>query len=196
MQLIPGPVKNLLFAGVASACVKLKWECPDINPQAVEKYIVCIRTKGERWMVVAIRKQCSVLIKGLKTRKRYSFAVLASSRKYTGMKFRHCTVTTKISKAAVTALCIATLVVAPGLTFLGGVTGVGMVAGAFLVVREYGKTIGNVTSVGTEEANYLGSVADSDEITLESFEDHDYFAEVESEQLQDLSESENESVAS
>ena len=183
LLLIPGPVTKLHFSGIASNRVKLKWELPDINPQAAEKYIVCIRTKGKNWMVVGIRRACSVVITGLKPKKRYCFAVLASNKKYTGMQFSHRSIETKISGAVAAVLTVSAVAAAPGLLFLtGGFTGAVLITSALLTILSYGTTVGAPTGDSSEEVKYLGG-SDSEEIALENFEDHDDFTDVESEEV-------------
>ena len=176
LLLIPGPVTKLNFGGIASNRVKLKWELPDINPQAAEKYIVCIRTKGKNWMVVGIRRvvrrECSIIVTGLKPWKTYIFAVLAGNKKYMGMKFRCRLVQTKISRAAAVALFVPALFVGHGASF---------------VLSQYSRTVGNPTGNSWEEVKYLGELpgAENEEIPLEDFQDHDVFTDAESEQLQE-----------
>ena len=177
LLLIPGPVTKLHFSGIASNRVKLYWELPDINPQAAEKCIVCIRTKGKNWMVVGIRRvvgrECSIIITGLKPWKTYVFAVLAGNRKYMGMKFSYRSVQTKISRAASLALTFPAM-------WAGGVAGI-------IILASYSNTAGDPTGDSWEEVKYLGELpgADNEEISLEDFQDHDVFTDAESEQLQE-----------
>ena len=88
LSLIPGPVCNLKVVGASSDRVKLKWELPEVNAAAVEKYVVMIKSKGKDWEEVASQKKGkrSSLITGLQSSTWYCFAVLASNAKYTGGK--------------------------------------------------------------------------------------------------------------
>ena len=93
LSLIPGPVKSLRVVGASSDRVKLRWEPPEVNAAAVEKYVVMIKSKGKDWEEVASQDKLvqhhlkiwnSSLITGLLSSTWYCFAVLASNEKYTG----------------------------------------------------------------------------------------------------------------
>ena len=85
LSLIPGPVKSLRPSASAAASdrIKLRWEPPEVNAAAVEKYVVMIKSKGKDWEEVAtLKKNCS-LITGLQSSTWYCFTVLAQGQKYT-----------------------------------------------------------------------------------------------------------------
>ena len=93
LSLIPGPVRSLRVVGASSDRVKLRWEPPEVNAAAVEKYVVMIKSKGKDWEEVASQDKLvqhhlkiwnSSLITGLLSSTWYCFAVLASNEKYTG----------------------------------------------------------------------------------------------------------------
>ena len=84
LSLIPGPVQSLRVVGASADCVKLRWEPPEVNAEAIEKYVVMIKSKGKDWEEMASQKKRSTLITGLESSTWYCFAVLASNEKYTG----------------------------------------------------------------------------------------------------------------
>ena len=83
-SLIPGPVQSLKVVGADSDRVKLKWDRPEVNAAAVEKYVVMIKSKGKDWEEVGIRNGRSTLVTGLQSSTWYCFMVLARNSKYTG----------------------------------------------------------------------------------------------------------------
>ena len=65
---IPGQPQNVEIIGRSSDRVKLSWEPPEHNPEAVEEYVVYKRIKGGEWEEAVRTKKTKALVKGLKSR--------------------------------------------------------------------------------------------------------------------------------
>ena len=115
LSLIPGLVKSLKVVGADSTRVKLRWEPPEVNAAAVEKYVVMIKSKGKDWEEVASRKKgkCSSFITGLQSSTWYCFAVLGKGQKYTGQQISLVKAKTGISQAAHKALHVTSTLSGP-----------------------------------------------------------------------------------
>ena len=79
LKMIPGSPQDVRVVGTGSDRIKLSWEPPEINPQAVEVYVVWKRAKGGTWEEVKRTKKTKALIVGLKSHTDYEFRVLATN---------------------------------------------------------------------------------------------------------------------
>ena len=79
LKMIPGSPQDVEVVGTGSDRIKLSWEPPEINPQAVEVYVVWKRAKGGAWEEVKRTKKTKALIVGLKSLKKYEFKVIATN---------------------------------------------------------------------------------------------------------------------
>ena len=117
LLLIPGQVLDLKIVGVSRDRVKLRWKRPEINPCAVEWYIIMIKSRGKKWEMVSTRKGYSALVTGLESSKWYCIAVFAGNSKYCGGKGLCIKFKTNMSQVAegvlLTAATIANPVVYP-----------------------------------------------------------------------------------
>ena len=74
LKKIPGRPWNVRVIGWGSDRVKLSWDPPVHNPQAVEEYVVYKRVEGgEIWEEAVRTKKTKVLVKGLKSRSKLEF---------------------------------------------------------------------------------------------------------------------------
>ena len=74
LKKIPGRPWNVRVIGWGSDRVKLSWDPPAHNPQAVEEYVVYKRIEGgENWEEAVRTKNTKVLVKGLKSRSKLEF---------------------------------------------------------------------------------------------------------------------------
>ena len=71
---IPGPPHSIEVIGKGPDRVKLIWQPPHINPEAVEKYAVSIKA-GVEWKKIKETKKRKCLIDGLKPDREYQFQV-------------------------------------------------------------------------------------------------------------------------
>ena len=108
LSLIPGPVRDLKVVGADSNRMKLRWEPPEVNAAAVEKYMAMIKSKGKNWAEVASQKKGkrSSLITGLQSNTWYCFTVLAKGQKYTGNQVSLVKAKTGISDGALGAAAV------------------------------------------------------------------------------------------
>ena len=79
LKMIPGSPQRVRVVGTGSDRIKLSWKPPEINPQAVEVYVVWKRAEGGTWEEVKRTKKTKALIVGLKSHKKYEFRVLATN---------------------------------------------------------------------------------------------------------------------
>ena len=80
---IPGPPHSIEIVGKGPDRVKLIWQPPHINPEAVEKYAVSMKA-GKEWKKIKETKKTKCLITGLKSDSEYQFQV-----KPTNTEFKH-----------------------------------------------------------------------------------------------------------
>ena len=67
LKKIPGQPQRVRVIGKASDKVKLSWDPPKHNPEAVEEYVVYKRIKGGEWEEAVRTKKTKALVKGLKS---------------------------------------------------------------------------------------------------------------------------------
>ena len=70
---IPGPPQNVRVVGKGSDRIKLSWDPPLENPEAVEGYVVYKRIEGGEWEEAVRTEKTRALVKGLVSRKSFSF---------------------------------------------------------------------------------------------------------------------------
>ena len=68
LKKIPGQPQNVEVIGRSSDRVKLSWDPPKHNPEAVEEYVVYKRIKDGEWEEAVRTKKTRALVKGLKSR--------------------------------------------------------------------------------------------------------------------------------
>lgn len=86
-QLVPGPAQNLHISSKRTdTAIKLRWEEPDVNPQAAHKYKVQMRLKKEiEWTnYETVSDKKSVKVEQLKTDTKYLFRVQSINNKEEG----------------------------------------------------------------------------------------------------------------
>ena len=79
LKMIPGRPHYVKVVGRGSDRIKLSWEPPEINPEAVEVYVVWKRAEDGAWEEVKRTKKTKALIVGLKSSKDYEFRVIATN---------------------------------------------------------------------------------------------------------------------
>ena len=198
LKRIPGPVTNMRFVGISDDRVKIRWECPTVNPQAAEQYMVRIRSKGKDWETSSIQKGLSALVTGLDTNTKYCLSVLAFNQKYIGKEYSYFQFKTQLSNAKKVSLVIAGSMAAVYLT--GPLGAIGAAIMAYQLDKKWAKKAGDITSDNLEEIDmhqgeaaggivennrYLEAPSDS-ETDFES----SHYIEVDNTQLQDLIDSE------
>ena len=67
LKKIPGQPRNVKVIGRSSDRVKLSWDPPEHNPEAVEEYVVYKRIKDGEWEEAVRTKKTRALVKGLKS---------------------------------------------------------------------------------------------------------------------------------
>ena len=70
---IPGPPQNVEVVGKGSDRIKLSWDPPLENPEAVEEYVVYKRIEGGEWEEAVRTEKTRALVKGLKSQTKYRF---------------------------------------------------------------------------------------------------------------------------
>ena len=70
---IPGPPRNLEVVGKSSDRIKLGWDPPLENPEAVEEYVVYKKIEGGEWEEALRTEKTRALVKGLKSHMKYFF---------------------------------------------------------------------------------------------------------------------------
>ena len=70
---IPGPPRNLEVVGRGSDRIKLSWDPPLENPEAVEEYVVYKRIEGGEWEEAVRTEKTRALVKGHKSQTKYAF---------------------------------------------------------------------------------------------------------------------------
>ena len=79
LKMIPGCPRNVKVVGKAGNRIKLKWNPPVHNKEAVEMYVVWKRLEGGVWEEATTTKLTCALVKGLMTGKTYDFKVTATN---------------------------------------------------------------------------------------------------------------------
>ena len=68
LKKIPSQPQNVEVIGKSSDRLKLSWDPPKHNPEAVEEYVVYKRIEGGEWEEAVRTKETKALVKGLKSR--------------------------------------------------------------------------------------------------------------------------------
>jgi hypothetical protein len=110
--MIPGSPQNVKVVGRGSDQIKLSWEPPEINPDAVEEYVVWKRIEGGEWEEVITTKKTKALVTGLKAHRKYEFNIIATNSLIKSLATSE-KCTTEFSKAVTASI--------------GGVLGIGVV---------------------------------------------------------------------
>ena len=79
LKKIPSHPQNVKVIGECSGCVKLSWDPPAHNSDAVEVYVVYKKSKGGEWEEAARTEKTKVLVMGIKSSTRYFFNVVATN---------------------------------------------------------------------------------------------------------------------
>ena len=94
---LPGEPSDLKVIGVGHNMVKLSWDPPVINPQAVNMYHVKVCMDGGEWVTVKETSKTKALITNLFDKTDYKFSVVAASNLMKGTEICQ-SATTKISE--------------------------------------------------------------------------------------------------
>jgi hypothetical protein len=78
LKKIPGPPQNVKVIGRGSDRVKLSWDPPTRNPEAVEAYIIYKKPNGGEWEVAARTEKTKVVVKKFESWTKYEISVLAT----------------------------------------------------------------------------------------------------------------------
>ena len=81
---IPSAPRNVQVIGKGSDRVKLSWEPPARNPEAVEEYVVSMRVEDGEWEEAARTVKTRVVVKGLKSCAKYDICVLGTNAQIMG----------------------------------------------------------------------------------------------------------------
>ena len=79
LKMIPGKPQNLKGIGSDIDRIKLSWDPPENNPEAVEFYVISKRIKGGKWEEVKRTENTKALITGLRSNTEYDFEVRAEN---------------------------------------------------------------------------------------------------------------------
>ena len=79
LKKIPGPPRHVKVLGRSTDKVKLSWEPPLHNPEAVEEYVVYTRAGGGEWEEAVRTDRTKTLVKGLKSGQNYTIQVTATN---------------------------------------------------------------------------------------------------------------------
>ena len=79
LKRIPGPPQNVKVIGRGSDRVKLSWDPPTRNPEAVEAYIIYKKPDGREWEVAARTEKTKVVVKKFESCTKYEISVLATN---------------------------------------------------------------------------------------------------------------------
>ena len=88
IKMIPGKVTKVQVIGTGPDRVKLRWEPPKHNPEAVETYIVWKQAKDGPWEEATKTKRTTSLVMGLKPQREYKFKVVATNSLIMGLDGR------------------------------------------------------------------------------------------------------------
>ena len=103
LKKIPGKPRNVRVIGTGSDRVKLSWDPPEHNPEAVEEYLVCKKAQGGDWEEAARTEKTRVLVKELESCTRYEMCVLATNSHIEGLERHGGCLMTKASAAGCAA---------------------------------------------------------------------------------------------
>ena len=79
LKKVPGPPGEVEVIGRGPDRVKLSWQPPEKNPEAVENYVVWRQEEGKQWERVRETQNTKTLIVGLKSNIHYQFQVTATN---------------------------------------------------------------------------------------------------------------------
>ena len=101
LKMIPGKPQNLKEIGIDIDRIKLSWDPPENNPEAVEFYVISKRIKGGKWEEVKRTEKTKALITDLRSNTEYDFEVRAENALLMSTEDEHCLRTrrTHISRA-------------------------------------------------------------------------------------------------
>ena len=121
LKTIPGAPRNMKVLGIGSDRVKLSWEPPLHNPEAVEEYVVYTNGGDGDWKEAVTTQKTKVLLKGLVSNTTHEFRVVATNSVMTGLTITKETAT-KLSAANGAALLASATSPAMPLLMLTGIT--------------------------------------------------------------------------
>ena len=121
LKTIPGAPRNMKVLGIGSVRVKLSWEPPLHNPEAVEEYVVYTNEGDGDWKEAVTTQKTKVLLKGLVSNTTHEFRVVATNSVMTGLTITKETAT-KLSAANGAALLASATSPAMPLLMLTGIT--------------------------------------------------------------------------
>ena len=90
LKMIPGKPQNLKEIGIDIDRIKLSWDPPENNPEAVEFYVISRRVKGGEWEEVKRTEKTKALITGLRSNTEYEFEVRAENALLVSTEDEHC----------------------------------------------------------------------------------------------------------
>ena len=103
LKKIPGQPRNIEVIGTGSDRIKLSWDLPEHNPEAVEEYLVYKKAQGGDWEEAARTEKTRVLVKQLESCTKYEMCVLATNSHIKGLARSGGHLMTKASAADVAA---------------------------------------------------------------------------------------------
>ena len=93
LKRIPGSPREVKVIGRGPDRIKLSWEPPEHNPEAVEEYVVSRRIEGGEWEEVKRTKKMKALVTELKSNKKYELRVIATNPLTQGLETQQCSET-------------------------------------------------------------------------------------------------------
>ena len=90
LKTIPGQPLNVKVIGRGHDRIKLSWDPPAHNPEAVEEYVVYKKVEGGEWEEAVRTKKTKVLVKGLKSRTKLEYDGLDNIDSYMLESNRKC----------------------------------------------------------------------------------------------------------
>ena len=123
---IPGPPINLRVVGAAKDAIKLRWDPPEINPNAAKKYKVQIRMPEREWEEIGTTEEQWYIVRKLKSNTDYELRVASWNDQLRGelqQGLKAGTLRDKIARVVLSAL-----------GFVGGVMAAPFIAGVGLPV--------------------------------------------------------------
>ena len=103
LKKIPGQLRNIKVIGTGSDRLKLSWDPPEHNPEAVEEYLVYKKVQGGDWEEAARTEKTRVLVKQLESSTTYEMCVLATNSQIMGLARHGEDLMTRASAADVAA---------------------------------------------------------------------------------------------
>ena len=97
LKKIPGKPRDVIVIGIGTDRIKLSWEPPEHNPEAVEEYVVRKIPEGGEWEEAVRTEKTMVLVKDLESCTSYDMCVLATNSEINSL------LTAKVTATAPTA---------------------------------------------------------------------------------------------